>query len=258
MKNKTIFHEIDSFPASVSGGFYLPEKNKLVIGSFGNHILIWDLNMNRITDSIYTGENRIINCDFHYGTNQMVIGTRVGEIQVWGISSGRMVCKYNGQKSRIRDLNFSPDGDNIISGVSDKAVVYNIENKRIVKHLDIHDDIVASVFMGDRFIITGSWDKYIHVIDRKSFNIIHTELNTSCFTSICNQIVEISPGEKFLVFENLGEIQFLETRTWRSVYNYEADNQITEIAFAPNGQYLICGLSNGEISSLNLEEIASY
>ncbi len=87
-------------------------------------------------------------------------------VQVWEVSSGRLLRTYSGHSDLVWTLAWSPDGSRIASGSWDKTVqVWEVSSGRLLRTYSGHSDWVYTLAWspdGSR-IASGSDDKTVQV-----------------------------------------------------------------------------------------------
>ncbi|ETO36630.1 G-protein beta WD-40 repeats containing protein [Reticulomyxa filosa] len=100
--------------------------------------------------------------------SQMV---NIFNIGIWDVKSGKRLQQSTGHSDSIRHVNFSPDGQFIVSCSSDKTIrIWDVISGREVKNLQGHSSNVNIViyFPDGQTIVSGSDDKTIRIWDVKS------------------------------------------------------------------------------------------
>ncbi len=70
------------------------------------------------------------------------------KVQVWEVSSGRLLRTYSGHSDYVRTLAWSPDGSRIASGSNDKKVqVWEVSSGRLLRTYSGHSSYVLTLIV---------------------------------------------------------------------------------------------------------------
>ncbi|ETN97451.1 hypothetical protein RFI_40078, partial [Reticulomyxa filosa] len=85
---------------------------------------------------------------------------------LWDVSSGKQIQSFEGHSGPVLSVQFSPDGNRIISGSGDKTIrLWDALSGKQIQSLEGHSDVVYSVqFSPDgNKIASGSYDETIRL-----------------------------------------------------------------------------------------------
>ncbi len=97
----------------------------LLAGAMRNgKTMIWKLKDNMKSLAISTNENDAVqSVRFSQGGSLLACGTLSGKIMIFRTSDLSLVNTFNGHKARVTSLEFSPDGEKLVSGSYDGTVI---------------------------------------------------------------------------------------------------------------------------------------
>jgi WD40 repeat protein len=87
----------------------------------------------------------------------LAVGRRDRRIQLWDLSSGRLLGEMNGHEDRINALAFTPDGKTLASASSDRTVkLWNVATVREVGSLEAHrGEVYCLAFSADGSVLAS-------------------------------------------------------------------------------------------------------
>ncbi|MEH1925123.1 caspase family protein, partial [Nostoc sp.] len=138
--------------------------------NFANASLRWiNLMGADLTNSVFAPVlGAVSSVAFSADGKKLVIGDSKGTVQVWEVSSGRVLLFLQGHDSGVNSVAFSPDSQRIVSGSDDKTVrLWDVNGQSIGQPFVGHDSGVLSVAFspdGQR-IVSGSFNKTVRLWD---------------------------------------------------------------------------------------------
>lgn len=162
-----------------------------------------------------------------------------GNIFVWDVETGNKVVQMN-QTDEILDLEFSPDGRNLLSGSYDgSAVVWSISNgqKKSEKKFNLPVKAVAFTNIG-RWAMASSDDGIIRIWEVDNDWVVKQLVFEK---NVDITAMAVTPDDHFVVAgDDQGEIRVWELIE-RDRFSIENREPIVSVAFDPTGEKLFTG-----------------
>ena len=191
--------------AKIKDVMFTKDGRYLVSASNDKTIRVWDTSTGEVVrvlrGQIGTGnEGKIYAAALSPDDRLLAVG---GYPSRWGIrlidfQAGEVIALLKGHNNVISGLAFSPDGNKLISGSSDKtARIWNVRTQRTIHLLKGHkESIYAVAFSPDgRLAVTGSFDETLKLWNSKSGFLIKTlKGHTNALRS-----VSFTPNGKYLL-----------------------------------------------------------
>lgn len=173
---KRVRSTIKAHPGPVWGMSISHDGRLLATGGDDSKVRVFDLattNEERAFETKYA----IRTLAFSHTTNDLLIGGRTGQVEVWNSETGERTIKTSGHAGTVAGVAFSPDGRTIASVSGDKtAKLWNAATGGEQLALEGHSGGIYGVAFspdGSR-IVTGGWDKTARVWDTASGSLEHT------------------------------------------------------------------------------------
>lgn len=151
---------------------FSPDGARLVASSL-NTIFVLDVNTGKEDMPPISVDGKVWSVGFSSDRNRIVSGSGDGVVRIWGVARPQVTFKSLGADNKdIRCLQFSPDGLRVISGSKNGTIyIQDSETGNVVLSLQGHTDCVNDIaFSHDgKFILTGSFDRMIHLWDAKTY-----------------------------------------------------------------------------------------
>lgn len=197
--------------ASVTSIKFSPDKKSIVSGSYDKTIKIWDFSTgkvkNTMTSDIVSGY--VFSTDIS-PNGKSIIWESFSYLIIWPPltpGSGNLIARFpfNGHKDDVKSVAFSPDGNFIASGSSDKTIIiWGSSTGKSTRTLFGHDGGVWSVAYSPdgKTVASGSTDKTIKLWD------VATGKNIKTYTGSESSIFTIafSPDGKTIVSGDMNGI----------------------------------------------------
>jgi WD40 repeat protein len=224
---------IESFPPIVPEGETIPDIQDVI---------------NQISHA-----SPINSIDFSPDGRTIASGTWDNIIQLWDVSTGREIKRFEGHTGDIRSVNFSPDGRTIASGSDDNTIrLWDVSTGRELKRFEGHTSRIISVtFSPDgRTIASGSLDKLIRLWD------VSTGRELKRFEGHTNSIrsVNFSPDGRIIVSGSGDKtIRLWDMSTGREIKRFEGHTgSIRSVNFSPDGRTIASGSDDKTIRLWNV------
>jgi WD40 repeat protein len=173
-----------------------------------------------------------------------------GEIRLYSVNEGKLLCTLKGHTKRIGCLAYTPDGKTLISGSQDKrCLIWNTASNKSTGSLDGHTEEIVSVSISrnGKQVVTSDRDSYVLSWDLEKRKTIATTLIEK---EISFKLAH-SPDGKLLAGvgriespeETDGAIRVWDAQTLKTVGQWRGHiKQVYGVVFAANGRQLVsCG-----------------
>jgi WD40 repeat protein len=176
-------------------------------------------------------------------------------IQLWDVSSGRLVHSFRGHTGRVSFIVFSPDGELLAGGSSDLTVkLWDVSSGQFIRSFKGHNEKIYSVaFSPDgKTLASGSHDQTVKLWDVSSGRIVRSfEGHSSPVLSMA-----FSPDGKTLASGYYDHsLKLWDVSSGRSIRPFEGHTDwVMSVAFSPDGKMLASGSAD---KTLKLWEVGS-
>ncbi|MGI9546316.1 MAG: TIR domain-containing protein [Flavobacteriaceae bacterium] len=247
--------EIYSLAFSSDGSF-------VISSSEDGTVRKWNLKGLRATRLATFGESdeNITSVAFSPDGQAILGGLQNGTTRLWD-NKNSLIREFTGHKNRVSSVAFSPDGKNVLTGSDDGTIhLWDLEGDQ-KSELERHPaKIISTVFSPKSdSILTVSADGLVNIFDRNG--------------TILNEFMAVPEGN--LGSAGIGAIAFSSNRkkiltgNYRNALLWDLEGNLiksyeggqassflrstTSVAFAPDGQTILSGSSDGTASLWDLE-----
>ena len=85
-------------------------------------------------------------------------------IRIWNCDVWDLDCVLNGHEEMICSIVYFGDGRRLLSGGLDKTIrLWNIESRVNIRTLKEHEEMITSIALANKNVITGSWDRKLKI-----------------------------------------------------------------------------------------------
>src|SRR5262245_56063684 len=163
-------------------------------------------------------------------------------IQLWDLSTGRIVRSFMGHTGHVPVVVFSPDGKMLAGGSPDQTVKFwEVSSGRFIRAFKGHNGSIYSVaFSPDgKMLASGSDDQTVNLWEVVSGRLVRTVEGQNSYV----QSVAFSPDGKLIASGSYDQtLKLWEVNSGRSIRSFEGHNDwVQAIAFSPDGKMLASG-----------------
>lgn len=159
---------------SVSSVVFHPHKEVLVSGSWDGNVKFWRKEA-LIRD--LRGHQAKINTATISPDGQLIAsGSQDGHIKIWHVNQLQAIHSWQGHENWVNSLVFTPDSNHLISCSSDCTIkIWHVQTQELT-HTFTQPDRVKCLALNcnGKFLVSGSQDKFIYVIDLSTRELLHT------------------------------------------------------------------------------------
>lgn len=253
---KRVRSTIKAHPGPVWGMSISHDGRMLATGGDDGVVRLFDLATTNEEKSLET-TFPVRTLAFSPKTNDLLIGGRTGQVEIWNAETGERTIKTAGHAGTVAGVAFSPDGRTIASVSGDKtAKLWNAATGGEQLALQGHSGGIYGVAFspdGSR-IVTGGWDKTARVWDTASGSLDHT----------CEEhdgdiwAVAFSPSTPFGA--SVGEdriVRVFHTEKKAQIAALKAHTgTLYAVTFSRDGHHLATAGRDGTARVWNMQEIA--
>jgi len=246
---------------TVTSAEYSPDGRFIGSSSMDGTIRVWNPRTGEEDMSpLRSGDGKVFRIAFAPNSRRLASGTESGVICVWNISSiPASFRRLFGHTGSVQCVIFSPDGSLIASASEDKtARLFNADTGDNLAVMIGHDaPLYAVLFSPDGQTLASCCDNYEvrfwHAATGEVANlpIDYPELHATgiSFSPDCTMI---ACGTGLPIDPFTGDIQLWDLRSHTKVATLEIGSYFRAIRFAPHGQSIVTGRSNGALNICDL------
>lgn len=167
--------------------------------------------------------------------------TEFGAVQLWRILDGQLVRNFTGYSQAVNSVAFSPDGQYLASGSSDRSVkVWRVANGTLVSSRFDHTQRVNAVAFSPngQWLTSGSDDQTAKIYRTSDWGLDRT------LTGHSNQILSVafSPDSGLLATGSWDQtVRLWNVSDWSLAFSLPHGSGVGAVAFSPDGKTLATG-----------------
>ncbi len=183
------------------------------------------------------------------GKKILIAGYFDRTVKIWNLETEKIDKVFEGHKSSVYAIAFSPDGTKILTGSFETAILWNVETAEIECEFIGHEHIIDSVaFSPDGTkILTGSSDKTAKLWDIRNSSVIKTfkyhedVIRDVAFSLDGKEIVTCGRDEKAIIWN---------IKNARIKYVFGNAAPITSVVFSPSTRkrMILTGDADGTVN----------
>ncbi|XP_063681632.1 autophagy-related protein 16-like isoform X1 [Bolinopsis microptera] len=202
--------------------------------------------------STLTGCNAgVMSIDIDERDQYVVAGSNDSAVRMWQVAGGQIRSTFMGHDNKIYCVKFYSHSQKIVSGSHDRTLrLWDVRTNKNVRTIfarsSCHDLAVLSEQGTD--IVSGHFDKRLRFWDERqdtsSFEMLLDGRITSLDLSGCGKYLACS-------CKDASTIKFIDLKLRQAIATFTADGlrmgEHTRCSFSPDGQYIACGSTDGNI-----------
>ena len=226
---------------------FTPDGSELISASDDKTIRVWDVGTGRIVRTI-RGEigdgdpGKIYALALSRDGRLLAAGGRTGTtgqrqpIRLYDLNEGTLIGLFQGHDDAVLSLDFSPDGDRLVSGsTDDTAIIWDVASRKALHRLSGHKgDVNAARFTADASgVVTASDDNTLKLWDARDGALVSTL--TGHQDKVIALAVSLRDGQVASGALD-GTIKFWDLINGRVLKEINQRTEVMSLAFSPDGR----------------------
>ncbi|XP_074657693.1 autophagy-related protein 16-1-like [Tubulanus polymorphus] len=245
-------HKIDAHDGEINDIRWTPSGRYFATGGADRKLKLWEVNSGKISSKgILSGSNAAVMClEFDPDENLVLGASNDFASRVWTISDQRLRHTLTGHSGKVLAARFLDCATKVVSGSHDRTLkIWDLHSRACTKTIfagsSCNDLVTAD---GGTTIISGHFDKRIRFWDTRSEHSTNEISLQGRVTSL-----DLSPDKQYLLSCSRDEtIKLIDLRMNQTSGTLSADGfhvgcDWTRAAFSPDGEYVVCGSSDGSV-----------
>jgi len=253
---------------------FTPDGSELISASDDKTIRVWDVATGRIVRTI-RGEigdgdpGKIYALALSRDGRLLAAGGRTGTaghgqpIRLYDLNEGTLTGLLEGHDDAVLSLDFSPDGERLVSGsTDDTAIIWDVASRKALHRLVGHKgDVNAARFTADASgVVTASDDNTLKLWDARDGALVSTL--TGHQDKVIALAVSLRDGQVASGALD-GTIKFWDLINGRVLKEINQGTEVMSLAFSPDGRRLLSGVGRAPYlthvwDAATGSEVASY
>lgn len=173
-----VLNDLVAHTERITDVIYLPDGQRALSASQDTSILLWDLTTGEVLRR-FDGHTESVNTLALNPENSTQFASGSGDqtVIVWDLEAGALLDQLVGHTDAIYDIDYSPDGLNIISGSRDATVILwdALSGRELQRYISNTEDVRAVHFNaeGNRLAV-GTADGVVAIYDPESSQALET------------------------------------------------------------------------------------
>jgi WD40 repeat protein len=251
---------------------YSPNGRLVASGSNDNMVKLWDVATGREMRTFVGHSQPVKAVAFSPDGNYLASGSDDATLKLWDVTTGKAVRSFTGHSYGVTAVAFSHDGRYLLSGADafeptkgagavGQVKMWEVSSGRAVRTFSGHSGRVNTVaFSPDgRLALSGGDDRRVKLWDLAAGQEVRSFLHHDGPV----EAVAFSPDGRLALSGGKDKTMRLwEVATARELRSFAHPNGVTSVAFRPDGNFAISGISydsvlarDGSGSSSSLEKI---
>ncbi len=161
-----VLRRLTGHEGDVNSVNFSPDGTLLVTGSSDDSIRLWDVQTGkeqRVIESAHEG--RTFRVKFSPDGTKLVSGGSDSLVVIWDIATGENLHSMSGHTGWVNAVNFSQDGQFVVSGADDDVIMWDVATGTEVRRFVGHEGFVygATLSPDDRYLISGGSDTSVRL-----------------------------------------------------------------------------------------------
>lgn len=227
-----------------------PEEKNIIIGSWDNNIYVYSIDYGRVSETIAAHDDAV-SC-LCLRNDNLISGSWDSTVKLWKFRPSGVgkvpIAEFTDSETEIRCVDLDRDGNLAVSGSDDGTIVFSdLRMKTLIRTAQPHSEAVCKALFtpdGAR-VITCSEDMHIKVLELRGAEIIALDGGEPLRTLATDGGALFAGGDSGVV--RLWDIRSgLEASLDQD--HFKADEPLSYITVAPQGDMMVSGTSGGLIS----------
>ena len=237
-----------------NGDICFSPDGKYLIHSYGKDIRVWDMKKMSVK-AIFKGHNSLVKSLSICPKGKTFASASEKTIRIWDLETGYLGVEKK-TESKFNSLDFSPDGETLISGCEDNRIqIWSIENLELKDNINNSSPTLSVKFSPDgKSILSGSKDGIVRVWGMDSGFITSKKLIHH--SSVIDMLFS-EDSETLACSYSDGTFRFYSSLTGSLKGFYPFSSLIISMDFDKKEQLFAAGLLNGLIKVLKNKEVVT-
>ena len=252
---KLISHLVGFHVKYVRGLSFSPDGKRLASVGKGKSVRIWDIETGKLISKFYAHQNDVTRVSFHPNGKMLLTGSSDGTAKLWDSDRAIELVTFNpigsessvknNQVEPIQDLNFSPDGNLIVTAKKTMISLWDLQGKLLANAIAHNNDVYRVSFHPDgKQLATSGSDQTVKLWQiggqikelNREIQLVRT------FKSNSNDVLSLNfsaDGRRLAFGSEDNSIQIFNLDGTLETKLGGHTDSIFDVNFSPNGRYLL-------------------